>query len=192
VDPDFVVSSLGEAVTVIARETLGASATEGGPVSTEVETPAEKAPAPVETAAPATLKLTGAPSPAPVAPTPAPRIAPPAPVERESPPKPAREVTAPAPAPPSAPKPAPAVPPPSLERLEGLAEQILNELRHRDEQTHADFSVSKLMAGIVQVIALAVLFMAYFRGGDAQLITLVTALTLQCFTIALLIMGRQR
>ena len=48
------------------------------------------------------------------------------------------------------------------------------------------------MAGIVQVIALAALFMAYFRAGDAQLATILTALTLQCFTIALLIMGRQK
>ena len=76
--------------------------------------------------------------------------------------------------------------------MEGLAEQILNELRHRDEVVHSDFSVSKLMAGIVQVIALAALFMAYFRGGEGLLATLLTALTLQCFTIALLIMGRQR
>jgi D-glycero-D-manno-heptose 1,7-bisphosphate phosphatase len=212
VDPEFVVSSLAEAVTVIARETLGATATDGGPVEAETETPPERTPAPVEPAAPAGIRFPAAPAPAapaPVQPAHVPRAAPAAPVERQAPPRSVREATPPAPIPsPPAPaartpasshwapeaalSPAPAAPPPSLERLEELAEQILNELRHRDEQTHADFSVSKLMAGIMQVIALAVLFMAYFRGGDAQLMTLVTALTLQCFTIALLIMGRQR
>jgi D-glycero-D-manno-heptose 1,7-bisphosphate phosphatase len=183
VDPDFVVSSLREAVDVIERETMGTPAREGKGNATEV-------------AAPSTLKLpvtpapTAAPAPRPVAPASAQVEAPRAP--RESAP-PAASHTAPAAAAaPTPPTPAPMQPAPSLERLEGLAEQILNELRHRDERVHSDFSVSKLMAGIVQVIALAVLFMAYFRGGEGLMATLLTALTLQCFTIALLIMGRQR
>jgi hypothetical protein len=85
-----------------------------------------------------------------------------------------------------------ASPAPSLERLEELAEEILEELRRQNEPVVPDFSVSKLMAGIVQVIALAALFLAYFRNGNGQLAALLTALTLQCFTIALLIMGRQK
>ena len=50
------------------------------------------------------------------------------------------------------------------------------------------------MAGVVQVIVLAVLFMAFLsRGESATLIALLLfALTLQAMTIALLIMGRQR
>jgi hypothetical protein len=42
------------------------------------------------------------------------------------------------------------------------------------------------------VIALAALFLAYFREKDGQRAAQLTALTLQCFTIALLIMGRQK
>ena len=85
--------------------------------------------------------------------------------------------------------PAPIVP----TKLESLAAEILRELRHRHEQPQADFSVSKLMAGVVQVIVLAVLFMAFlFRESNSLLPLLVFALTLQTMTIALLIMGRQR
>ena len=193
VDPDFVVSSLAEAVDVIARQAFGAPARE--PQATVAESPA-KSPQPQ---APETLKLptTRAPAvPAPL-PTPAPRPVPPAPVEPEAPLRPPGEP--PAPARPASPPPlqvaataGPSLPTASVERLEDLAQQILLELRRENEQPHADFSVSKLMAGIVQVIALAALFMAYFRGESGQVVTLLTAVTLQCFTIALLIMGRQR
>jgi hypothetical protein len=79
-------------------------------------------------------------------------------------------------------------------RLENLAEQILQELRRRNEQVHADFSVSKLLAGIVQVIALAAVFFAYLRRDTPEALTpaLLVALFLQTLTISLLIMGRQR
>jgi hypothetical protein len=176
VDPDFVVASLREAVDVIARQTTGEGSGKTESAVTEV-------------AAPATIRL-------PTTPAPSPPAAPaPVSIEKQPPAPPQREpvvpvAAAPAPQPPPASAPAPAAA--SLERLEDLAAQILHELRHRDEHLHSDFSVSKLMAGIVQVIALAALFMAYFRGGDALQATLLTALTLQCFTIALLIMGRQR
>src|SRR5690348_13519532 len=40
----------------------------------------------------------------------------------------------------------------SMARLEELAEQILQELQHRDERPEADFSVSKLLAGIMQIV----------------------------------------
>ena len=55
-------------------------------------------------------------------------------------------------------------------------------------------AVSKLMAGIVQVLVLAVLFMAFLNRGDLRVLlpVLIFALTLQTMTIALLIMGRQR
>jgi hypothetical protein len=49
------------------------------------------------------------------------------------------------------------------------------------------------MAGVVQVIVLAVLFMAFLSRDSVSLLPLlVFALTLQTMTIALLIMGRQR
>lgn len=79
-------------------------------------------------------------------------------------------------------------------RLEQLAEQILLELRRRNEQIHTDFSVSKLLAGIMQVIVLATLFLGYInaRNDLPRLQThLLVAITLQTFTIALLIMSRQ-
>jgi ABC-type thiamin/hydroxymethylpyrimidine transport system permease subunit len=67
-------------------------------------------------------------------------------------------------------------------------------LRLRREHPQADFSVSKLMAGIVQVIAVAILFMAFLNRADhPSLMALLTfALTLQTMTIALLIMGKQK
>lgn len=89
----------------------------------------------------------------------------------------------------------PPAPPPSIStaRLESLAEGILRELRRRTEQEHSDFSVSKLLAGIAQILALAVLFYAYINRGDAILqASLLLAIMLQTLTIALLIMGRQK
>jgi histidinol-phosphate phosphatase family protein len=80
----------------------------------------------------------------------------------------------------------------STKRVEELLEEVLDELRRR-EDVRADFSVTKLIAGIAQVIALAVLFMAYLRRDTPALeATLLTALVFQTFTIALLIMERQR
>lgn len=202
VDPGFVVGSLREAVDVIARETLGdAPAEEGGAA-------AEAAPPDVP---PETIHLPPMPSPAHPAAKHAPRAPAPAPVEPAPAPQARRDTPtgispaaprADAPSPPAA---TPAIPPAaaappsaahagtaSSQRLEEIAEEILAELSRRNEPVVPDFSVSKLMAGIVQVIALAVLFMAYFRTGLPQQATLLAALTLQCFTIALLIMGRQK
>lgn len=81
----------------------------------------------------------------------------------------------------------------STARLESLAEDILRELRRRTDQDHTDFSVSKLLAGIAQILALAALFYAYINRGEATLpATLLLAIMLQTLTIALLIMGRQK
>ena len=79
-------------------------------------------------------------------------------------------------------------------RLYALAEQILDELRRSKEQPVQDFSVSKMLAGICQVMTLAVLFLAYLNRGDAVVLnnTLLFALTMQTMTIALLIMSRGR
>jgi D-glycero-D-manno-heptose 1,7-bisphosphate phosphatase len=92
--------------------------------------------------------------------------------------------------------PAPPEPPMSeLGRVESLLEQISAEFRRQHEQRDQDFSVSKLLAGVVQVIALAILFLAYLKGrGDYQLLHtyLLVGIAMQTLTIALLIMSRQR
>jgi ABC-type thiamin/hydroxymethylpyrimidine transport system permease subunit len=81
----------------------------------------------------------------------------------------------------------------STAKLEALANEILRELRRDREQSSDDFSVSKLLAGIVQVLVFAVLFLCYLYRAESRLLPmLVFALTLQTMTIALLIMGRQR
>jgi D-glycero-D-manno-heptose 1,7-bisphosphate phosphatase len=124
--------------------------------------------------------------------------------EPEPEPEPARPFTPPAPAAVEAPattavddaeneSPAPgaAASQRGKSRSEILLGQILDELRRRHEQPEADFSVSKLMAGVVQVLALAALFLAYIKPNLAGQ-WLLTANFLQTFTIALLIMGRQK
>ena len=67
-------------------------------------------------------------------------------------------------------------------------------MRRRHEQPEQDFSVSKLLAGIAQVVVLFVLFLAVLNRGDVNTLTplLIFALTMQTMTIALLIMGKQR
>jgi D,D-heptose 1,7-bisphosphate phosphatase len=79
-----------------------------------------------------------------------------------------------------------------VERIEALAEQILQEMRRGREHNHADFSITKLMAGIVQVLALASLFGGWLMGYHDLSVLLQTAIFLEALTIALLIMGRQR
>jgi D-glycero-D-manno-heptose 1,7-bisphosphate phosphatase len=78
-----------------------------------------------------------------------------------------------------------------LHRLESLAEQILQQLRPASTSVtpEAHFSLSKMIAGIVQVLALAALVLAYRTENPQN--TLLLAIMLQLFTIALLIMGRQ-
>lgn len=92
--------------------------------------------------------------------------------------------------PPRAPEP-PATP---YERMESLLEQIFLELRRQHETQDGDFSVSKLLAGVVQVIALAVVIMAYFKRPDwvGVQLYLTLAMVLQTLTISLLIMTRQK
>jgi len=79
-------------------------------------------------------------------------------------------------------------------RTDDLLQQILEELKRRRESP-SDFSISKLLAGITQILALAALFIAFLhREGDNPhfLHFAAFALILQTLTIALLIMSRQR
>ena len=85
--------------------------------------------------------------------------------------------------------------PAASSRLETVAEQILLQLRRGGEMDRDDFSVSKLLAGLVQIFVLAVLFLGYVqvRNDVAWLqVYVLVALTLQAMTIALLIMSRQK
>jgi hypothetical protein len=68
------------------------------------------------------------------------------------------------------------------------------EFRRQHEQREDDFSVSKLLAGVVQVLALATLFLAYVKKVDPTTLHtyLLLAIMLQTLTIALLIMSRQK
>jgi D-glycero-D-manno-heptose 1,7-bisphosphate phosphatase len=86
-----------------------------------------------------------------------------------------------------------AAPAGNLNRLEELAEQILMELRQRNDGG-SDFSVSKLMAGITMVLSVALLVYAYlYKDNPTTLMNLLLlGLMLQAITISLLIMGRQK
>lgn len=195
--PDAVVSTLREAMDVIAREALvrNASAPEAGPAAAEPPLQHETEPEPAES------------DPQPAA------ILQPAPWARRSginsgpksvaSAKPLMQMLAQKRAAAAAasvgntdPQPVsdapPGAPAPSTLRLEELAEQILQELQRQRGTQEPDFSVSKLLAGIVQIVALAVLVLAYFIYRNNWLPALLAALFLQLFTIALLIMGRQR
>ncbi len=77
-------------------------------------------------------------------------------------------------------------------RTEMLLGQILEELRRRHERPEEDFSVSKLLAGVVQVLALAAMFYAYLNKSGGPGVPIAVGIFLQVFTIALLIMGRQK
>jgi D-glycero-D-manno-heptose 1,7-bisphosphate phosphatase len=88
----------------------------------------------------------------------------------------------------------PAAPPATgYERVENTLEQIFLELRRQHETREGDFSVSKLLAGIVQILVLAVLLLSYFnkQTGNTQNYFLL-AMVLQTMTISLLIMSRQK
>ena len=72
--------------------------------------------------------------------------------------------------------------------------RLLEEVRIIRQQSHqgTEFSVPKLLAGIVQVLVLPALFFAYLhRDTPTDLQSLLMLATfLQTLTIALLIMGR--
>jgi hypothetical protein len=117
------------------------------------------------------------------------------PEERSPAPAPPRPVEAIDPPTPAATPAVPATPVSGdLSKLEEVCQQILEELRNRDEPAVGDFSVSKLLAGIVQVLSLAALFYAYLRTSrnEPAFETLLLAISLQTLTISLLIMGRQK
>jgi len=81
--------------------------------------------------------------------------------------------------------------PRELDRLEQLAQQILDQL-HRRHRHPMDFSASKLLAGVTQVLAIAAAAANYFyRPAEDPSLPLLVAIFLQILTISLLLMGRE-
>jgi D-glycero-D-manno-heptose 1,7-bisphosphate phosphatase len=81
--------------------------------------------------------------------------------------------------------------PGDLDRLEHLAQQILDQL-HRRHRHPTDFSASKLLAGVTQILAIAAAAGSYFyRPAGDPLLPLLAAIFLQILTISLLLMGRE-
>jgi D-glycero-D-manno-heptose 1,7-bisphosphate phosphatase len=81
----------------------------------------------------------------------------------------------------------------STARLERLCEQILVELRSQREEPANEFSMTKLFAGITQILAIALLFIAYLeRNNDTFFGLIFCAQFVQMLTVALAVMGRQR
>jgi len=87
-------------------------------------------------------------------------------------------------------------PPPmggAVNRLEELVGEILVELKRRGEREHKDFSVSQLLAGVVQVVVLAVLFVAYLYNQSATTVQslLLLAVVLQVLVATMLLMSKR-
>jgi D-glycero-D-manno-heptose 1,7-bisphosphate phosphatase len=181
--PDFRVTSLKEAVEIIGREAFkprdASRVPAAPPKHVVVETLPEEMEEPND--APADIAPSAAKDDVvkPAAPAAAPLV--------QGPVKPATHLPSAAASDPVQPTTS------STRKLEALAEQILTELKRR-ETIGPEFSVSKLLAGIVQAIVVLLLFLGYTQRELPQTagITLLFAIAAQTMTIALLIMGRQR
>ena len=181
VPPDFVATSLSEAMDHIATSAPAAPLASPGPTAAsaaEIISPS-RPDAPAEASIATSLARV-------------PRAG-----SDEAPPQIPAEIPAEpsytTPANPPAPLPPIASPQPNITKLESLAEQILLELRRSHELHLTDFSVSKLLAGIVQVIAVSVMFLAYLNRDNAGLeAIMLLAIFLQALTCSLLIMSRQK
>jgi D,D-heptose 1,7-bisphosphate phosphatase len=183
VAPDFIAASLSEAIDHIA--TSAPAAPPDAAPSTPAEASVAEIMSPSQPNAPAEASIA----------TSLARI--PRAASDETPPEiPADNSAEPAhaaPANPPNPLPPLASTQASTARLEALAEQILHELRRSHELHVADFSVSKLLAGIVQVIAVSVMFLAYLNRDSTGLeAIMLLAIFLQALTCSLLIMSRQK
>lgn len=130
-----------------------------------------------------------APPPPAIAPVPLPAVAATGDDASPTPPPPATPAAPPTPAHTSSKR----IPPELVAHIENLLEQVLVEMRRRREMPEGDFSVAKLIAGIVQIIALGMLIVAYIaRQSNMSLPLIGFAIYFQILTISLLIMGRQK
>ncbi|MDP9174114.1 MAG: HAD-IIIA family hydrolase [Planctomycetota bacterium] len=83
---------------------------------------------------------------------------------------------------------APRQPSIDLAKLENLTQQILTELRN--VKPMKQFSLSRMLAGMIQVLALAVAAVScFYRPLSDPLLLLLLAMFLQLFTIALILMS---
>lgn len=158
------------AATPISPALVEASPSEAAPMSNPTPSPPQPSPA-----TPANAQAGPAPMPA---------------IARTA----AEPVPQPAPAAPaSTPHTAKRIPPELVAHIETLLEQVLVEMRRGREQPQADFSIPKLLAGIVQIMALGMLLVAYLnRDTPVGSALVLWAIYLQILTITLLIMGRQK
>jgi hypothetical protein len=79
-----------------------------------------------------------------------------------------------------------------LARIEHLAQQILDQVRRHHEHL-PEFSLGKMLAGVTQILAIAVALASYFYRPAGEPMTLILiAIFLQCLTISLLLMGREK
>ena len=79
-----------------------------------------------------------------------------------------------------------------LTKIEHLAQEILDQMRRQHERV-PEFSVGKMLAGITQILAIALAVGSYFyKPASEPLLPLLVAIFLQALTISLLLMGRER
>jgi D-glycero-D-manno-heptose 1,7-bisphosphate phosphatase len=77
-------------------------------------------------------------------------------------------------------------------RLEHLLQQILDQVRRQNEHM-PEFSLGKMLAGVTQILAIAIAVANYFyRPTGEPLMPILIAIFLQALTVSLLLMGRER
>ncbi|MGD0387848.1 MAG: HAD-IIIA family hydrolase [Tepidisphaeraceae bacterium] len=79
-----------------------------------------------------------------------------------------------------------------LTKIEHLAQAILDQVRRQNEHV-PEFSLGKMLAGITQILAIALAVGSYFYKPPSEpLMPILVAIFLQALTISLLLMGRER
>ena len=79
-----------------------------------------------------------------------------------------------------------------LTKIEHLAQAILDQVRRRNEHV-PEFSLGRMLAGITQILAIALAVGSYFyKPAGEPLMPILVAIFLQALTISLLLMGRER
>jgi D,D-heptose 1,7-bisphosphate phosphatase len=79
-----------------------------------------------------------------------------------------------------------------LARIEHLLQRLLDQIRRQSEHP-ADFSLGKMLAGVTQILAIALAVGSYFYKPPGEpLMPMLVAIFLQILTISLLVMGREK
>lgn len=79
-----------------------------------------------------------------------------------------------------------------LARIEHLLQRILDQVRRQNEHL-PDFSLGKMLAGVTQILAIALAVGSYFyKPAGEPLMPMLVAIFLQVLTISLLVMGRDK